>query len=81
MTVKLLTKQHLEFLSLTGGCTGSPESTLVKMPRSWKSRVVAHLFLPLFFFLLFVLVHCTHNFKKIILKNSIDMDQLSSGNA
>ena len=23
MTVKLLTEQHLEFLSLTGGCTGS----------------------------------------------------------
>ena len=26
----LLTKHHLEFLSLRGGCTGSPESTLVK---------------------------------------------------
>ena len=32
MTVKLLTKQHLEFLGLKGGCTGSSESTLVKMP-------------------------------------------------
>ena len=30
MTVKLLTKHHLEFLSLKGGCRGSPESTLVK---------------------------------------------------
>ena len=29
MTVKLLTEHHLEFLSLTGGCTGSSESTLV----------------------------------------------------
>ena len=29
MTVKLLTKHHLEFLSLKGGCTGSPKSTLV----------------------------------------------------
>ena len=32
MTVKLLTEHHLEFLSLKGGCTGSSESTLVKMP-------------------------------------------------
>ena len=32
MTVKLLTDQHLEFLSLKAGCAGSSESTLVKMP-------------------------------------------------
>ena len=44
MTVKLLTEQHLEFLSLKGGCTGSSESTLVKMPHCWKSRVAAHMF-------------------------------------
>ena len=31
MIVKLLTEQHLEFLSLKGGCTGSSESTLVKI--------------------------------------------------
>ena len=37
MSVELLTKQHLEFLSLTGGCTGSSEYTLVKMPHCWKS--------------------------------------------
>ena len=43
MTVKLLTEHHLEFLSLTGGCTGSYESTLVKMPHCWKSGVMAHL--------------------------------------
>ena len=30
MTVKLLNKQHLGYLSLKGGCTGSSESTLVK---------------------------------------------------
>ena len=30
MTVKLLTEQHLEFLSLKGACTGSSESTLSK---------------------------------------------------
>ena len=43
MTVKLLTEHHLEFLSLRGGCTGSYESTLVKMPHCWKSRVMAHI--------------------------------------
>ena len=32
MSVKLLTEHQLEFLSLKGGCTGSSESTLVKMP-------------------------------------------------
>ena len=37
MTVKLLTEHHLEFLSLTGGYTGSSEYTLVKMPHCWKS--------------------------------------------
>ena len=39
MTVKLLTKHHLEFLSLKVGCTGLHESTLVKMPHCWKSHV------------------------------------------
>ena len=43
MTVKLLTNQHLEFLSLTGGFTGSSEFTHVKMPHCWKSHVVAHI--------------------------------------
>ena len=42
MTLKLLTEHHLEFLSLKGGCRGSLESTLVKMPHCWKSHVVAH---------------------------------------
>ena len=42
MTVKLLAKQHLEFLCLKWGCTGSTESTLVKMPHCWKSLVTAH---------------------------------------
>ena len=41
MTVKLLTAYHLEFQSLKGGCTGSSESTLVKMPHCWKSHAVA----------------------------------------
>ena len=43
MTVKLLTEQHLEFLSLKGSYTGSSESTLVKMPHCWKSHVAAHI--------------------------------------
>ena len=32
MSVKLLTEHRLEFVSLKGGCTGSSESTLVRMP-------------------------------------------------
>ena len=47
MIVKLLTEHYLEFLSLKGGCTGSSESTLVKMPHCWKSHVVAHMFLEI----------------------------------
>ena len=43
MIVKLLTEQHLEFLSLKGGCRGSSESTHVKMPHCWKSHSLAHL--------------------------------------
>ena len=43
MTVKLLTEHHLGLLSLTGGCIGSSESTLVKMPHCWKSHVTAQI--------------------------------------
>ena len=43
MTAKLLMEQHLEFLDLKGCCTSSSESTLVKMPHCWKSRVAAHM--------------------------------------
>ena len=42
-TVKLLTEHHLDFLSLTGGYTGSSKSTLVKKPYCWKSHVVAQM--------------------------------------
>ena len=45
MIVKLLTEHHLEFLSLKGGCTGSSESTLIKMSNCWKSRVLAQIIL------------------------------------
>ena len=43
MTVKLLTEQHLELLSLIEGCTGSYESTLAKMPHCWKSHAAVHI--------------------------------------
>ena len=40
MIVKLLNEHNLEFLSLKGGCTGSSESTLVKMPHCWTSHAM-----------------------------------------
>ena len=43
MSVKLLTEDYLEFLSSKGGCTGSSESTHVKMPHCWKSHVTAQI--------------------------------------
>ena len=42
MTVKLLTKHNLDFLSLKGGYTGESESTLVKIPHCWKSHDTAN---------------------------------------
>ena len=50
MIVKILTGHHLEFLSLTGGCTGSPESSLVKMPHCWKSHVAAQMLFTYLFY-------------------------------
>ena len=47
MTFKLLNEQHLELLSLKGGCTGLSESIHVKMPHCWKSHVVAHMYVYL----------------------------------
>ena len=43
LTVKQLTNHHLKFLSLAGGCTGSPELIFVKMPHCWKSHVAAQM--------------------------------------
>ena len=43
MSVKLLTEHHSEFISLKGGCTGSSETTLVKMPHCWKSHAMAQI--------------------------------------
>ena len=45
MSVKLLIELNLVFLSLTGGCTGSSESTLVKMTHCWESHVTVQIFL------------------------------------
>ena len=42
MNVQLLAEQHLEILSLKGGCTGWSESIYVIMPHGWKSHVAAH---------------------------------------
>ena len=43
MTIKLLIKQHFDFLSLTRGCIGSSESTHVKISHCWKSHVTAQI--------------------------------------
>ena len=43
MIGKLLTEHHLEFLSSIEGCTGSSDSTLAKMPHSWKSHAPTHI--------------------------------------
>ena len=43
MSVMLLTEHHFEFLNNKGGCTGTSESTLVKMAHCWKSRFAAHI--------------------------------------
>ena len=49
MIVKLLTEHHLQFLSLKGDCTGSSESTFVKMSNCWKSHALRILFILTFF--------------------------------
>ena len=63
MVVKLLTEQHLEFLSLKGGCRGSSESTHVKIPHCWKSHALAH-FISLVFNLS-MLMECSIKFDSI----------------
>ena len=45
ISVKLLIELNLVFLSIQGGCTGSSESTLVKMAHCWKSHVTVKTFL------------------------------------
>ena len=43
MRVKLLTEHIFEILSFKGGCSGSSESTLVKILHCWKSHVAAYI--------------------------------------
>ena len=42
MSVKLLAEHCLEFVSLKGACTGSSESTLVKMPPCAAAQFMIH---------------------------------------
>ena len=44
MSVKLLTEHLLEVLSFKEGCTGSSESTLIKMPHCLKSHALAQMY-------------------------------------
>ena len=43
MSVNLLIEFNLEFLSLTGGCISSSESTPVKKAHCWKSHFVVQM--------------------------------------
>ena len=61
MTVKLLAEQHLEFLSLKGGCTGWSESILIKMPHCWKSHVTAPIYLQVYEFAVKEAAHLPDN--------------------
>ena len=53
--LRLLTEHHLEFLRLKG-CTGSSDSTHVKMPHCWKSHVEALFLVWIFLYFLTVCV-------------------------
>ena len=68
-----MTEHHLEFLSLKGGCTGSSESTLVKMPHCWKSHVTAQLCTVFRSFVLYVKKESTYE-----LSFSFDLMYLSA---
>ena len=43
MIVKFLAEHYFEFLSFKVGCTGSSESTHVKLPHCWKSHATARI--------------------------------------
>ena len=71
MYVKLLNEYHLEFLSITGGCTGLSEATLVKMQHCWKSHVAAQ-----------ILIFMARTHKMIVrIANREDPDQSASKEA
>ena len=75
MSVKLLTEHRLEFVSLKGGCTGSSESTLAKMPHCWKSYVAAQ-------FMIFILASspCTYDTLGTIISQRKGQIQTSTTN-
>ena len=62
MIVKLLTGHHLEFLSLKGGCSGSSESTLVKMSNCRKSHAAAHMVITHVSFYTVKIIYCSCTF-------------------
>ena len=47
-SVKLLTENHLEFLSLKGGYKGLSQSIIVKIPHCWKPHVAAQIRIIIF---------------------------------
>ena len=53
MILKLLTENHLKFLSLKGDFRGSSESTLAKMSNCWKSHAAAHFIVKVQFYLFY----------------------------
>ena len=75
MNIKLLTEQHLEFLSLKGGCTCSSESTLVKMPHCWKSCVLAHIQCSPFIMLYLGSIGMARNISELCHKGAILQSQ------
>ena len=80
MNVKLLTEQHLEFLSLKGGCTGWSESTHVKMPHFWKSHATAHLIVVILI-LMIINAHTLDNQLHIPEQTSLNPYQTVSGHS
>ena len=87
MIVKLLIENHLEFLSLKGGCTGSCESTLIEKSHCWKSHVAAHYYImccSFMYFILFTQIIATEQPQQVFhlfiawMNTSVDYDQLSS---
>ena len=78
MTVKLLTEQDVEFLSLQGGCAGSSESTLVKMPHCWKSRVTAQIMLSCKPFELMWLIFTGRDWAVVMLSAATGMGRFNS---